>query len=117
VLHLTIPAILLIVSALIAQPLLIISRPTLAAFEHPVYGQKMMMADTPDRKTGIRLLIQNLKKEFRIPENLKHYSEKDFQEAEKKFLKFCLQNGCDLGNRDLSSNKGIDDLDLAQPGE
>jgi Holliday junction resolvasome RuvABC ATP-dependent DNA helicase subunit len=75
------------------------------------------MADTPDRTTGIKLLIQNLKKEFRIPENLEYYSEEDFQEAEKKFLKFCLQNGCNLDSRDLSSNKGNDDLDLVQPVE
>jgi hypothetical protein len=81
----------------------------------PFYDQRVTMADTPDRTTGIKLLIKNLKKEFRIPENLEHYSEKDFQEAEKKYLKFCLQNGCNLDDRDLSSNKGNDDLDLAQP--
>ncbi|MEJ2472982.1 MAG: hypothetical protein P8Y74_03725 [Desulfobacterales bacterium] len=39
------------------------------------------MADTPDRTTGIKLLIQNLKKEIRIPENLEYYSEEDYQEA------------------------------------
>ncbi|MEN8751610.1 MAG: hypothetical protein AB1Z18_02445 [Desulfobacterales bacterium] len=81
------------------------------------YDQRVIMADTPDRTTGIKLLIQNLKKEFRIPENLEHYSEEDFQEAEKKYLKFCLQNGCNLEDRDLSSNKGNDDLDLVQPVE
>jgi len=75
------------------------------------------MANTSDRTSGIKLLIQNLKKEFRVPENLEHYSEEDFQEAEKKFLKFCLQNGCNLGDRVLSRNKGNDDLDLAPPGE
>jgi len=81
------------------------------------YDQRVMMADTPDRTTGIKLLIQNLKKEFRIPENLEHYSEEDFKEAEKKFLKFCLQNGCNIDDRDLTSNKGDDDLDLVQPVE
>jgi hypothetical protein len=75
------------------------------------------MADTLDRTSGIKLLIQNLKKEFRVPENLEHYSEEDFQEAEKKFLKFCLQNGCNLDNRDLTRNKGEADLDLVQPVE
>ena len=75
------------------------------------------MADTPDRTTGIKLLIQNLKKEFRIPENLEHYSEEDFQVAEKKFLKFCLQNGCHVDDPDLSNTKGDDDLDLVQPVE
>ncbi|MGB5424081.1 MAG: hypothetical protein WBN03_18090 [Desulfobacterales bacterium] len=72
----------------------------------PLHDQRVIMADTPDRTTGIKVLIQNLKKEFRVPENLEHYSEEDFQEAEKKFLKFCLQNGCQL-----------DDPDLVQPVE
>ena len=75
------------------------------------------MANTLDRTSGIKLLIQNLKKEFRVPENLEHYSEKDFQEAEKKFLKFCLQNGCDLDDRDPTNSKDEDDLDLVQPVE
>jgi hypothetical protein len=75
------------------------------------------MVDTPDRTTGIKLLIQNLKKEFHIPENLEHYSEADFREAEKKFLKFCLQNGCNLDDRHLSSSEDSDDLDLGHPVE
>jgi hypothetical protein len=78
----------------------------------PFYDQRVIMADTPGRTTGIKLLIQNLKREFRIPENLEHYSEEDFQEAEKKYLKFCLQNGCNLDDHDLSSDRGNDDLDL-----
>jgi hypothetical protein len=81
------------------------------------YDQRVIMADTPDRTTGIKLLIQNLKKEFRIPENLEHYSEEDFQEAEKKYLKFCLQNGCNLDDRDLLKTKNNDDLDIVQPVE
>lgn len=75
------------------------------------------MVDTPGRTTGIKLLIQNLKRAFRIPENLEHYSEEDFQEAEKKFLKFCLQNGCNLDDRYSASNKGNDDLDFVNPVE
>ena len=75
------------------------------------------MANTLDRTSGIKLLIQNLKKEFRVPENLEHYAEEDFQEAEKKYLKFCLQNGCSLDERDPTSNKGNEDLDLVQPGK
>jgi hypothetical protein len=79
---------------------------------HRAEYQRIVMAKTLDRTSGIKMLIQNLKKEFRVPENLEHYSEKDFQEAEKKFLKFCLQNGCSIDDRDLTSNKGDDDLDL-----
>jgi hypothetical protein len=43
---------------------------------------------------GIELLIERYKKNFRIPENLNHYFEEDFQEAEKKFVKYCIVNGC-----------------------
>lgn len=43
---------------------------------------------------GIELLIDRYKKDFRIPENLNHYVEEDFQEAEKKFVKYCIVHGC-----------------------
>lgn len=75
------------------------------------------MADTSDRTTGIQRLIQNLKKEFRIPENLDHYSEEDLQEAEKKYLKFCLQNGCDIIYRHGAGNNGVETQDPAGPND
>jgi hypothetical protein len=40
---------------------------------------------------GIRALIKIYKKIFRIPENLNHYSEKDYRIAERKFLKYSLE--------------------------
>ncbi len=43
--------------------------------------------------TGIQLLIKGAKKKFRVPENLNHYSAKDFKRAEKKFLKVCVLGG------------------------
>lgn len=40
---------------------------------------------------GIRTLIKMLKNIFSIPENLNHYSEKDYRTAERKFLKLALE--------------------------
>ena len=39
---------------------------------------------------GIQLLVKKYKKIFRIPENLRHYSTKDYKTAEKKFLHYAL---------------------------
>ena len=41
-------------------------------------------------KSAIRLLVQNCRKQFRISENLDHYSEKEYRKAERKYVKFCL---------------------------
>jgi hypothetical protein len=42
---------------------------------------------------GIRRLIQNIIRSFRIPENLNHYSREDYANAERQYIKFCLQQG------------------------
>jgi hypothetical protein len=46
-----------------------------------------------NRTTGIKFLIRKYKNQFNIPENLNHYSEMDFQKAEKRYVKYCLQKG------------------------
>ena len=56
------------------------------------------MANSSNTDQGIRLLIQKCRNEFRRPENIDYYSENDFKEAEKKFVKFCL-----TGNPNYSS--------------
>jgi hypothetical protein len=43
--------------------------------------------------TGLRLLISACRKNFRIPENLDHYSDTDLRDAEKKYVKHCLNDG------------------------
>jgi hypothetical protein len=43
--------------------------------------------------TGIQLLLDKYKKKFRIAENLKYYSKKDYPVAEKKFIKYALNKG------------------------
>jgi hypothetical protein len=40
---------------------------------------------------GIKSLIRLYKKIFRIPENLNHYSKKDYRKAERRFLKHALE--------------------------
>lgn len=44
-------------------------------------------------KTGIQALVEKYREMFRIPENLEHYSEEDYQNAERKFLKYALFSG------------------------
>lgn len=48
------------------------------------------MANKSKADKGIRLLIQKFRNEFKRAENVDFYSENDFKEAEKKFVKFCL---------------------------
>jgi hypothetical protein len=57
------------------------------------------MADEIKKPTGIDLLIRGCRIKFRDPENLNHYSETNLREAEKKFVKFCL-NGRQLREQD-----------------
>ena len=47
----------------------------------------------PGNLTGIELLIRKYRQLFRIPENLNHYTKKDFQSAERKFVKWALAGG------------------------
>ena len=43
------------------------------------------------KNRGIKSLIRFYKNIFRIPENLNHYSRRDYRKAERKFLKFALE--------------------------
>ena len=42
---------------------------------------------------GIKLLVEKYRKEFRVAENLNHYSKDNYKIAERKFLKFALSIG------------------------
>jgi hypothetical protein len=44
---------------------------------------------------GIELLLERCRNEFRRPENTDYYSEDDYKEAERKFVKFCLHGHAD----------------------
>lgn len=42
-------------------------------------------------RQGLNRLIKKLRDEFKRPENTRYYSKKDYREAERKYIKFCLQ--------------------------
>ena len=44
-------------------------------------------------RNGLECLLAHLRNTFRIPENLKYYSEEDFRVAEKKYIKHCINYG------------------------
>jgi hypothetical protein len=48
------------------------------------------MAKLSNADKRIRLLVQKYRSEFKRPENTNFYSDNDYKEAEKKFVKFCL---------------------------
>lgn len=39
---------------------------------------------------GIELLVEKCRAEFRCSENTDHYTENDYIEAERKYVKYCL---------------------------
>jgi hypothetical protein len=50
-----------------------------------------------DNEEGIRRLLRRGRRQFRIEENIAYYTEKDFKNAEKRFLIECvLKDGCRL---------------------
>lgn len=57
------------------------------------------MCNLSKKDKGIRLLIQKYRNEFRRPENIDFYSEKDYKDAEKKIVKLCL-----AGDTNLNAN-------------
>jgi len=50
----------------------------------------MIMKKDAKENTGIQLLLKKHRNTFRIPENLRYYSEADYKIAERKFLKYAL---------------------------
>jgi hypothetical protein len=56
-------------------------------------------------KSGIQLLLEKYRELFRTPENLDHYLDTDFRRAERKFLKYALeQRGIEIKDQ-LSRDK------------
>ena len=51
------------------------------------------MVQSKRSNPGIKKLTQKYRTLFRIPENLNHYSKQDFHVAERKFLKYALEDG------------------------
>lgn len=48
----------------------------------------MAKGSGPNR--GIELLVEKCRTEFRCSENTDYYTESDFTEAERKYVKYCL---------------------------
>ncbi len=49
---------------------------------------------SPHENSGMDRIVEKYRRQFRIPENFDHYSEDDYQLAERQYLRFCLQRGC-----------------------
>jgi hypothetical protein len=58
------------------------------------------MASHPQSDSGIERLIQRYTDQFSVSENLDFYSRKDFEKAKKQFVKYCLKEGCALGQEE-----------------
>ena len=64
-----------------------------------------------EKTSGLKSLINKYRKLFRTPENLNHYSEEDYKEAERKFLKFSLSgHSADSNPKPVDSEKPSDKL-------
>jgi hypothetical protein len=44
-------------------------------------------------QSGVKLLVKKYREQFRIEENLNHYSKENYKIAERKFLKYALSMG------------------------
>jgi hypothetical protein len=53
------------------------------------------MSNTPKNPLGIELLVEKFRQDFRQPENIDYYEESDYKEAERKYIKFCLNGNTD----------------------
>jgi hypothetical protein len=67
----------------------------------PFLSEVMNMQKDNYQPTGLRLLINECRKNFRIPENLDHYRAEDLKDAEKKYVKYCLNHGGYLKNIEI----------------
>jgi hypothetical protein len=57
------------------------------------FAHQVTMENSKKENNGIKLLIRRYREQFRIPENLNHYSREDFQAAEQKYVKMCVLKG------------------------
>jgi hypothetical protein len=48
---------------------------------------------------GLELLVEKWRSEFQRPENTNFYTQNDYKEAERKFIKHCLSNGPGLSGK------------------
>ena len=53
------------------------------------------MGNTTRTNPGIELLVERYRRDFRRPENTEYYTEDDYKDAERKFIKFRLNGTSD----------------------
>ena len=46
-----------------------------------------------EQKSGIQLVLDRYRATFRVPENQNHYSNEDYKMAERRFLKYAIEQG------------------------
>jgi hypothetical protein len=51
------------------------------------------MAEKRQLTKGIQRLVRKYKQAFRISENLRHYGQEDYLQAEKRYVVYRLKNG------------------------
>lgn len=54
-----------------------------------------LMDNNQSASHGIELLVEKCRNEFRRPENTNYYTQDDYKEAERKFVKICLYGSPD----------------------
>lgn len=52
-----------------------------------------MTEQSKAKNYGLRKLVEKGRELFRIRENTEHYSDEDYQAAEKKYVKLCILEG------------------------
>lgn len=57
------------------------------------HGEESIMERGSESKTGTQLLLEMYMNVYGTSENMKHYSEQDYQAAKRKFLKEAPEHG------------------------
>ena len=52
-----------------------------------------MIMQNKSSQNGLKVLVREYRKQFRIPENLDHYSDEDYRNAEQKYIRMCVTQG------------------------
>lgn len=66
------------------------------------------MTDGNCIRPGIEQLVTVYVEAFQIPENFNHYAPDDFERAQRRFVRFCLQNGHPLQVQERSNEKRVE---------
>lgn len=56
------------------------------------------------RSSNIELLVKKYRAMFQIPENRNHYSETDYKVAERRFVKFAMEEGIREKGEEISQD-------------